>query len=99
MDTRLPAGTRISSGSNLWFRITRLNSWANAGVSRTPSAASTIARTTARITFDLGDGRNDFRYEGLQRCRRKAIVALLNYSNLCRRARALRRKRGLDQLP
>jgi hypothetical protein len=49
IDTRLFAGTRISSGSNLWFRIVRLNSCAPAGAHRIANAATIVATTSPRI--------------------------------------------------
>ena len=50
VDRHTLAGERESAGSNLWFRMTRLNSCAGATLA-TAKAASTTAVMNARITF------------------------------------------------
>src|SRR6266849_3055549 len=78
-DTRLPAGTRISSGSNLWFRMTRLNSCARAVTVGAPSTARAGANKAAmntipRISFvTIGYGP----YEGLQKDGCNSIVEII----------------------
>ena len=76
-ETRLPAGTRISSGSNLWSRMTKLNSCASVAPAGARNAASASAQAKVRRGITITVVINEF-----ESSHAIALLNELNDSNL-----------------